>query len=219
MKTKTKDDAPLGGIDQKVVKALAHPIRVRVLTLLNQKVASPSELAEEIGEPLGNVSYHVRTLLDLGCIELVRTAPRRGAVEHYYRALTRPIFSEDDWGQMPPSLRRSVAGAVLSEVWRDVNSAASAGGFDGDDVHVGRTPLTLDRKGWQDLAAELDRVTQRAAAIQAESAKRLEKSGDAVSEPAQLVTMLFGVPGPKSAERAEPDGKRTRSRARKRATA
>jgi hypothetical protein len=40
--TKTKDEAPLGGIDQRVVKALAHPIRVRVLTLLNQKVASPS---------------------------------------------------------------------------------------------------------------------------------------------------------------------------------
>jgi DNA-binding transcriptional ArsR family regulator len=212
MTTKSKDDAPLGGIDQKVVKALAHPIRVRVLTLLNQKVASPSELAEEIGEPLGNVSYHVRTLVDLGCIELVRTAPRRGAVEHYYRALTRPIFSEDDWGRMPPSLKRSVAGAVLSEVWRDVNTAARSNGFDRDDVHLARTPLTLDAQGWQDLHAELDRLLERAIEIQAESASRLHGEGEAESEPAELVTMLFQVKG--QPEGAQPDGKRGRARKR-----
>jgi DNA-binding transcriptional ArsR family regulator len=214
--TKTKDEAPLGGIDQRVVKALAHPIRVRVLTLLNQKVASPSEMAEEIGEPLGNVSYHVRTLLDLGCIELVRTAPRRGAVEHYYRALTRPVFSESDFAQMPPSLRRSVAGAVLTEVWRDVDRAAQGNGFDREDVQVTRTPLTLDDRGWADLNAELDRVQERALAIQAESAARLNEKGDGESQAAQLVLMLFEGPGG-GAEGATADGKR--SRARKRAAA
>src|SRR4051794_15100467 len=45
-------------IDQRIMKALSHPLRVRMLTLLNQKVSSPSELAEELDEPLGNVSYH-----------------------------------------------------------------------------------------------------------------------------------------------------------------
>ncbi|MEY2532928.1 MAG: hypothetical protein QOF29_838, partial [bacterium] len=38
-------------IDQRIMKALSHPLRVRMLTLLNQKVSSPSELAQELGEP------------------------------------------------------------------------------------------------------------------------------------------------------------------------
>ena len=68
------------------VKALAHPLRVRALAILTEREASPSELAEELDEPLGNVSYHVRLLHDLGLIELVGTTPRRGAIEHHYRA-------------------------------------------------------------------------------------------------------------------------------------
>jgi DNA-binding transcriptional ArsR family regulator len=68
------------------VKALAHPVRVRALAILVEREASPSELADELGEPLGNVSYHVRLLHDLGLIELVSTTPRRGAIEHHYRA-------------------------------------------------------------------------------------------------------------------------------------
>ena len=93
-------------IDQRIMKALSHPLRVRMLTLLNQKVSSPSELAEELDEPLGNVSYHMRFLADLNMVELVRTEPRRGAVEHYYEALEPPLISDDDWAQLPAALRR-----------------------------------------------------------------------------------------------------------------
>jgi DNA-binding transcriptional ArsR family regulator len=77
-------------LDQRVVKALAHPLRVRLLARLRERIASPSELAVEVDEPIGNVSYHVRALADLGMIELVRTAPRRGALEHYYRVREEP---------------------------------------------------------------------------------------------------------------------------------
>lgn len=52
--------------------------------------ASPKELATQLGEKLGNVSYHVRILVRLGLIELVRETPRRGAVEHHYRSAPRP---------------------------------------------------------------------------------------------------------------------------------
>ena len=97
------------------MKALSHPLRVRMLTLLNQKVSSPSELADELGEPLGNVSYHMRFLADLKMVKLVRTEPRRGAVEHYYQALEPPQVSGDDWAQLPASLRRTLSDGVLGE--------------------------------------------------------------------------------------------------------
>ena len=83
-------------LDRRLIKALGHPVRVRALEVLNTRVASPSELAKELGEPLGNVAYHVKILEENDAIELVRTAPVRGALEHFYRAKVRPWFDTVD---------------------------------------------------------------------------------------------------------------------------
>jgi DNA-binding transcriptional ArsR family regulator len=70
-------------------RALAHPLRARALELLALGPGSPRQLALGLDAPLGTVSYHVQTLLRLGCIELLETIPRRGAIEHRYRAVVR----------------------------------------------------------------------------------------------------------------------------------
>jgi hypothetical protein len=186
MATKTKT-----GVDQRLVRAIGHPLRLRLLTIFNERVASPSDLAAELGEPIGNVSYHTRILARLGCVELVKTKQVRGAVEHYYRAVVRPVFSDDDWAELPLSIRKSLAGAVLTEIADDMGASANAGGFDRDDVHLSRTPLTLDGQGWQDLNEALQGVAERALEIQAESAARLQSDGATDSEAAALVLMLF----------------------------
>ena len=79
-------------LDRRLIRALGHPVRVRALEVLSERVASPSELAKELREPLGNVAYHVKILEENDAIELVRTAPVRGALEHFYRAKVRPWF-------------------------------------------------------------------------------------------------------------------------------
>jgi DNA-binding transcriptional ArsR family regulator len=171
--------APEGLIDARLAKALAHPLRVRLLAALNKEVASPNQLAEQVEEPLQNVSYHVRVLLSLGCIELVRTAQRRGAIEHFYRAVVRPFFSDDDWEQLPTSARHSVSDAVLQLVWGDAGRALRAGTFDSRaNRHLTCTPLELDETGWEQLGALIEELARRALDIQAESAKRQEESGD-----------------------------------------
>ena len=180
-------------VDPRIVKALAHPLRQRVLSRLNETVASPSELAEEFGERLPNVSYHVRILADLGAIELVRTTPRRGAVEHHYRATLRPSFSEADWATMPVSTRRGVVDGVIAEAFEDVARAGRAGGFDDDEVHVSRTPLTVDPQGWRELSELLAATREQAEAIQARSAERSELDGDAVA--AEVVLLGFRAAG------------------------
>ena len=78
-------------LDERLAKALSHPLRQRILQRLNEGgIRSPNELSRELGDPLGNVSYHVRILRELDCVELVRTEQRRGALEHYYRATAQP---------------------------------------------------------------------------------------------------------------------------------
>jgi DNA-binding transcriptional ArsR family regulator len=175
-------------IDQRIVKALAHPLRIRMLTVLNQRIASPSELAGELDEPIGNVSYHMRTLADLGMVELVRTEPRRGAVEHYYRAIERPHVSAQDWATLPASVRRSFSDATGRQVLDDFTGAAKSGGFEREGARLNRLELKLDQKGWEELGKLLDDASQR---VEKAAAKAKDRKGGGDQVTATAVFMLF----------------------------
>jgi len=185
---------PAGLVDPRLAKALSHPMRTRILTILNERVASPNEIAEMIDERLPNVSYHVRALLELGCIELVSTAQRRGAIEHYYRALTRPFFSDRDWKRIPRSGRQAVTDVILQMVWKDTSDAIKEGTFEKrSDRHLSRAPLTLDEQGWGELRDLLRTTLSQAESIASKSAKRVAKS-DEDGIPTRLVMMQFEAP-------------------------
>ncbi|MEA2333475.1 MAG: hypothetical protein QOH58_3613 [Thermoleophilaceae bacterium] len=183
-----------GLVDPRLAKALSHPMRTRILSILNERVASPNEIADMIDERLPNVSYHVRALQDLGCIELVRTAQRRGAVEHYYRALTRPFFSDRDWKRLPRSGRQAVTDVILEMIWEDASAAIRAGTYESrPDRHLSRSPLLVDEQGWGELNDLLAKVLAQAERIAERSAKRLAKS-DQSGVPTRLVMMHFESP-------------------------
>jgi predicted ArsR family transcriptional regulator len=75
-------------IDQRLAKALSHSLRAQALALVVEGTAnSPKAIAGMLGLDVRHVAYHVRVLRKLGCIELVETQQRRGAVEHLYRAV------------------------------------------------------------------------------------------------------------------------------------
>jgi DNA-binding transcriptional ArsR family regulator len=168
-----------GLVDPRLAKALSHPMRGRILTILNERVASPNEIAQTIDERLPNVSYHVRALQELGCIELVSTAQRRGAIEHYYRAVVRPLFSDRDWKRLPRSARQSVSDVGLQMIWEDTSAAMSTGSFESrPDRHLSRTPLMLDEPGWREVNDLLQKVHAQVEGAAARSAKRLAESGD-----------------------------------------
>lgn len=69
------------------VKAMAHPARARILRLMRDHgELSPVSAHGNVDDvSLGALAYHFKHLRDLGLIELSRTVPRRGAVEHFYR--------------------------------------------------------------------------------------------------------------------------------------
>jgi len=182
------------GITQQLAKALAHPLRVRILTSLHKGVSSPNQLSQELGEPLGNVSYHVKTLLEFDCVELVKTEPRRGAVEHFYRATERTFFSDSEWEKIPASARKGIVGSVLETVGQDATEALIAGTIDArTDSHISRTPLTLDEQGWSDLTAVLADTLNKAIEIQTEAATRLsEKKSDSINT--KLAVLHFETP-------------------------
>jgi DNA-binding transcriptional ArsR family regulator len=183
-----------GLVDPRLAKALSHPLRARILVILNEQVASPNEIAGMLEERLPNVSYHVRALADLECIELVRTAQRRGATEHYYRALRRPYFSDRDWKRLPRSVRQALVDVGLQLIWEDVAQAIEAGTLDArPDMHVSRSPLVLDEQGWGELRDVINRVVEDAERIGKRSGDRLAKTGED-GIPSRLVLMHFQAP-------------------------
>jgi DNA-binding transcriptional ArsR family regulator len=199
-KRKSKAKRPKG-VDQRLVKALAHELRVEILTILNERMASPNELSKELDEGLSQVSYHVKVLKDYECIELVKTEPRRGAVEHYYRASSRPYLSDSDWRQLPDSVREGMSADLMQMVLDDVTAALEAGTVDAHkDRHMSRTPLLLDKKGWKALGQLLNATLEQVIEIQTESTDRLADSPEEVME---VIVAMMGVEVPSSGSRAK----------------
>jgi DNA-binding transcriptional ArsR family regulator len=173
------------GLDPRTVKALSHPLRYRILARLNAGVASPVEIAREMEVPIGRVSHHVRTLARLGAIELVRTRPRRGAVEHFYRAAVPAWFTDADWAALPRSARQAIGGQNVEQVVRDVVAAAGADGFGRSEAHLSFVPLELDEPGMAELADLLRDTLEKAYEIE-------RRSGDSLRT--ELVLMHFERP-------------------------
>jgi DNA-binding transcriptional ArsR family regulator len=177
--------------DPRLVKALAHPLRIRILAILEDRVASPSEIAEQLDAPLGNVSYHVRQLAELGLISLVRETPVRGTLEHHYKAEIRPRITDKAWGAAPDVVKHATVSATLAQIGTGVNRAAGQGGFGKENAHLSRIPLVLDADGWNEIAAELNSMLNRVEKIQQASGKRLLKKNHENELRGELVMMLF----------------------------
>lgn len=194
-KTKNKKE----GVEQIVAKAFAHPLRVQILIILNEKVASPNMLAQQLDQSLNLVAYHVRVLEKYDCIELVDTKQRRGATEHFYRATRRQFLSDDEWSRMPASLRPGMAGAVLKSVFEDLEAASKAGTLDEvDDIHLSRTPMVLDDKGWNEVSDLLKGALDRLLEIQTEASERIA-ADDGAGTPAKVHLMHFKSPSSNAA--------------------
>ena len=212
---------PIKNIDDpRYVKAMSHPLRVRILAMLDERKASPNQLASWLGASLGTVAYHVRTLEQLGLIELVDETRVRGAVEHHYRARERPNVTAEGWAQAPPIAKQAAVGSSLDVIADYARASAAAGGFDRADAHMTRRSLQLDDDAFAELAAATRRWLDEAEAIGAAAAERMARSaandGGAAAIDAGLVVMLCegrpaddGPPGGNS----HGDGRVTRSRA------
>src|SRR5689334_11335268 len=174
-KTKNKKE----GVEQVVAKAFAHPLRVQILIILNEGVASPNMLAQRLDQSLNLVAYHVRVLEKYDCIELVDTKQRRGATEHFYRATRRQFLTDSEWSRLPESLRPGLSGAMLKAAFDDAEEALDKGTFDAlEDRHLSRTPMVVDKKGWDDATELLLGTLDKLLEIQAEASERLAEGGE-----------------------------------------
>ena len=169
----------IGKTPQEVlVKALNHPVRVKALTILTERTASPKEISEQIEAPLSNVSYHVRVLDELGLIEIREEENVRGSVAHFYKAVERPLIDNPDWEKLDTNVRSAFSGYVIETLMSDAAKSLAAGTFDQrEDRHLSRTPLLLDLKAWRKVSAIQAKALDAILKEQAAAEVRLSSSG------------------------------------------
>jgi DNA-binding transcriptional ArsR family regulator len=190
-----------------LVKALAHPLRVKLLYVLQEREASPTELAAHFGVPLANVAYHIQVLRKLKLIRLVKKTPRRGAVEHHYKADHTVRIHDEAWSRTPGLVKEPIVAALLEDVGSDATDAATTGGFNHDNAHLTRSRLVLDEQAWDILAVKLKELYELGFQLEKESGKRLKRSDHEGERRAGLVMMLFeSTPAVPNADEARTGG-------------
>jgi DNA-binding transcriptional ArsR family regulator len=161
--------------DPRYVKAMSHPLRVRILAMLDERKASPNQLSGWLGASLGTVAYHVRTLEQLGMVELVDETRVRGAVEHHYRAKERPLVTVEGWAEASPIAKQAAVGSSLDVIAEYSKASAAAGGFDRADAQLRRALARLDARGFAQLSKACDKLFEQAEKIEEAAAARIAK--------------------------------------------
>lgn len=73
------------------LSAIAYPLRSTILDLVLERAATIGELAAAVGRPHGTVNYHVKVLVDIGLLRVVRTRRVRAMEERYYGRTARTM--------------------------------------------------------------------------------------------------------------------------------
>jgi DNA-binding transcriptional ArsR family regulator len=173
-------------IDQRLVLAVGHPTRVRILEALQGKSASHIELARAFGESPGVVDYHLNVLRKADCVELVRTEAKRGTTEPFFTARLRSFIGHQDWRRAPVSVRSGVTVEALGTFIAKVGAALDADTIDSrEDTVLHWASFSVDDHGWAEITRILDHALIDVAKVAGASRGRL---GDADGIP--IVTGL-----------------------------
>jgi hypothetical protein len=185
-------------VNGSLAKALAHPLRVRILVELNQRVMSVTGFVRMFPEHSHSKVYgHFRTLEEYGCIELIETKSggrRRGGVEHFYRATQRTLFDQTSWPTLPGSAKQQMTGAAFTTYAERVVDAINAGTIDTrSDRHFTWSPGHFDQQAWDETIEDLEEVFERLPKRMADAAARLAERGEE-SIPVTVAMACFESP-------------------------
>jgi DNA-binding transcriptional ArsR family regulator len=113
------------------MRALAHPLRLRILELFAEAPRTTKHVAELLGEPPTRLYHHVAALERAGLLRLTETRKNRGTTEKWYEAISRTMGSSTSIhsARVAPrdqaAARRAVAMAILEQSRQEVVSSMS----------------------------------------------------------------------------------------------
>jgi len=193
-----------------ICNPLSHPVRTRILDVLNEEPMSPVRFLDGGFAPLtfdkranglSYLAYHFRALEKAGCIELVERNPRRGATEHVYRGVHRVYFTDEEFEKLPFERRQQLSQSSFQGLIARTDGAIRSGTFDKrPDRHMTWRAANVDQQGWDEISDILGEAYVRAEQAREKAELRLAKArtGDADSIPMTFAMLGFESPPRKS---------------------
>ena len=192
-------------IDEQLFRLLHNPAQLAALVALIEGPASKSDIARELGIRLNKADYDVGELDKMGLIEAVDTEIRRGQATTIYRAVMRPVFSSEEWGELSQDDRERYALWVQQLVLRDIAVAWSARTFQARiESHTSRSPLRVDEQGWIKLSEIQDDALKAGREVEVESVERArlaEEKGEGELLNVRAAMFLFEMPSGTESEK------------------
>jgi transcriptional regulator with XRE-family HTH domain len=189
-------DPSFEGLDHRLIRAIENPLRMRLLAASTVAARTPKELSHELGVEIDEVADQLEVLVRTGAVQRVL---RDG--EPAYQAIVRDFLDDRQWAYFPVAFRRCRAAYILDLIQADVRASMPAGGFDPETVHVSRSPLRLDGRGYEEVVALLKDVLLRALQINAESdARRTYGESEEEIETSLAILHFHRQPRPQPAE-------------------
>jgi DNA-binding transcriptional ArsR family regulator len=188
-------------IDRRLIRLASDPVRLDVLTLLNERSAGASEVASELRMDLSAAGRHLDAMHDAGLVELVGEVLNGGVVEPRYRALVRTLWDDEEWATLDQEEKQRLMTWIVGMIEADTHAALEQATFTArDDAHVSRTVSIVDEQGWSELTRIKQGALDDVFAVQAASAERLAESGE---EGIPALSVLFCVELPPPGRRAD----------------
>jgi DNA-binding transcriptional ArsR family regulator len=185
---------------------LAHPLRVRILEVLNQRDMSPVEFCRDGFAPesmeVSHVAYHFRELAEYGALEVVERNPRRGSIEHVYRGLGRAYFSDPQWNELDHSERVRLSKTMIQGLMARIEGALMSDTFDSRvNRHLTWIAMRLDEQGWSEMTTALTATFGEIEQIRADAEARLDREGE---DGIPSTCGILGFPSPLGAQFTPP---------------
>jgi DNA-binding transcriptional ArsR family regulator len=103
------------------LRALAHPLRLRMMELFAESPKTTKQVADLLGQPPTRLYHHVAALERSGLLVLKEKRQNRGAVEKWYVGVGQQVQAAGSKGQ-GRTARRAVAATVLEQAKQEIVS-------------------------------------------------------------------------------------------------
>jgi DNA-binding transcriptional ArsR family regulator len=187
-----------------LAKVLADPEALQILAQLNLREMSPKQFFDEFGgTSMASVVRRFQKLAKAGWLRMVREesgGKRRGATEHFYRAIGPAILDQENWSKLPASLKSTLTWKVFEQYREKVKEAIHGGTFETrTDLHFTWSLLLLDQLGWEEVTDALNSLFESIFLEERNAESRMAKSGE---KPIQVTVGLAAFESPKDLTKA-----------------
>lgn len=176
---KTSDRPKRRDAADNVAKALAHRMRVDILTVLQDGPASQKDLARQLRQPLSNINHHINELIEADAIEIAYTKKVGNVDQHYWRAIRTSTFYAEDLAELTWEEHQMLSRIIVQSITAELLASLRAGKLAGDPYAVtGWDRVWLDEQGFRDMYENTCAFSDRMNEIAAEAAARTAETGE-----------------------------------------